>query len=87
MDAAAAKNQIESTLMLREVPKHSGRHTEDPRWLFFNSPQNHNKKYYVLVRGAPGKDPRFDNILEYLGNFDKILDNQRGPRCIWGYSS
>lgn len=63
MDAAAAKNQIESTLMLREVPKHSGRHTEDPRWLFFNSPQNHNKKYYVLVRGAPGKDPRFDNIL------------------------
>jgi hypothetical protein len=88
MDAAAAKNQIESTLMLREVPKHrkvtdhsrknqesdAWSFEEDPRWLFFNSPQNRDKQYFVLVRGASGKDPRFDNTLEYLGNFDKIVD-------------
>lgn len=93
VDAAAAKTQIEDTLMLREVPKHRKvtDHTrkneesdawsfeEDPRWLFFKSPQNRDKQYYVLVRGGVGKDPRFDNTLEYLGNFDKIVE-----RNLWG---
>ena len=88
IDADAAKRQIETTLMLREVPKHrkvtdhsrknqesdAWSFEEDPRWLFLKSPQNRDKQYFVLVRGGPGKDPRFDNTLEYCGNFDKIVE-------------
>ena len=64
IDAAAAKRQIETTLMLKEVPKHrkvtdhsrknqesdAWSFEEDPRWLFFKSPQNRDKQYYVLVK-------------------------------------